>query len=214
MQIPPPSLQTRPRFGLQDFPDRLDAWLDYLAWKVPALAALSNVARSLISKWLGGHSSPSMKSAGKVVEVLGLSPCALFDETPWERVRRCLMASASADDGRQPARLSQVLGLRRGDFVACVNRVPVEAVPLLDPGTGIVEFLSGDGLDALVGLPLFGAEQYPMARPGQRAATVVSSLEQLDDELRRWRYADDDRALIAGSIQTIRGLDAAGGDTD
>ena len=212
MRVPPPSLSSRPRFGFQDFPDRLGAWITFLGWTLVALAEASNVARGLIAKWLGDQASPSMKSLKKVADVLGVSARDLFDETPWERVRRCLMTAAAAEAGRRPARLADVDGLQHGDFVACMNRVPPEAVPLLEPGTEIVGWLDADGPGYLLGLPLFGPERYPAVHPRRRAKTVTASLEQLDDELRRWRYHSDDRALVARAMGAVADLGDDGED--
>ena len=205
MQTPSPSLRSRPRFSFEDFPDRLVAWIEFRGLSVTALSSLTGVSRSLISKWRTRDASPSMSSAHKVARALGVPAAEFFCETPWERLRRCLMSHAMATPSSQSAaRLAGVRGLERGDFVACVNRVPLDAVPLLEPGTDIVGWLSPDGVRQLVGLPLFEAEGAAELPTGHgRRDRAIASLREFEVELRRWRYQLEDTRLVSRAIEEL-----------
>ena len=205
MDLPKPSPMSAPGHGIGDFPDRLSAWMGYLSWSKRSIAASSGVSRGLVAKWLNGDSSPTMASAHRVVETLGVSGSEFFSETPGERVFRCLMATAMAagDEGRV-ASLSGIRCLTRRDFVAFASRVPLGALPLVRSSTDVEQWLSGEGLQALVELPLFEPERYPEAASADlRRPRVAASLQELEDELRRWRYQSRDRALIRAAISIV-----------
>ena len=202
-----PNLRSRPRLSLLDFPERLAAWLHYRGETIGSICARTGVSRGLVAKWLSSDSSPSMRSAHKVAHAMGISAAELFAETPWERVTRCLM-SHSVDASRDGlACLAGIQGLASGDFLAAVNRVPLDAVPVIRPGDGIVEWLEPDGVASLLKLPLFEHDEVALFHnPGGRRAVVLASLRALEVELRRWRYHLRDRMLASQAIEAIGAL--------
>jgi len=196
------------RFRLKDFPNRLHAWFEYLGWALRNLERASDVKRGIIWKWRAGKVGASMTVADRVLEAMRVPAGEFFEATPDERVRLCIEAVAMRAGDERPT-LHGIQGLRRGDFLAAMNAVPLSAVPVMVPGTDILGFLEGEGLQALVGLPLFDAGAYPSQK--DRLRTVAFRLSGIAAKLRNWRFAEEEVEMAERAWREIDAMVSEGG---
>lgn len=72
------------KITLRDFSARLTAWRSFRGWTRRELAERAGVHEQALYEWEKGRKSPTLTSADKVLDALGVDPIRFFHFTPAE----------------------------------------------------------------------------------------------------------------------------------